>query len=171
MDAFKILTFLPLLFYGIALSDLLREWKRLLDLKKLYLPYAMFTVILTETALYNVFIYKNIMDNFMGLGYFGYLIYLIPPFLFMLTVNIFTPEKDADTEAYFVKQMPKFFALFGLFIACHFLFDFGESTIVSVFRVIVIAVIIIIGFLQKKWPVYIFFVLWLCSLVLKAGLF
>lgn len=171
MDAFKILTFLPLLFYGIALSDLLKEWKRLLDIKNIFLPYAMFTVILTETALYNVFIYKDIVHQFNGLGYMRYLTYLIPPFLFMLTVNIFTPDKDEETKGHFIKQMPRFFALFGLFVACHFLYDFGESATVSVFRIVVVAMIIIVGFLRKVWPVYVFGVLWLFSLLLKFGLF
>ncbi len=108
MEATEYLAFLPLLIYGIALADLFREWKRFLNLKEIFLPYLIVTIILTETALYNVFSFAGLLKNLEGLTYSSYLLYLAPPFLFMLATSFFTPEEDSDTEEYFMKNMPVF---------------------------------------------------------------
>ena len=97
MDASEYLAFLPMLLYGIALADLFSQWKRLFSPKQLFLPYLLLTIMLTETALYNVFIYAKLLDELKGLSYFGYLKYLIPPFLFMLASNIFTPSSHKES--------------------------------------------------------------------------
>lgn len=165
------LAFLPLLLYGIALADLLSQWKRLFEIKKWFLPYLLFTMMLTETALYNVFIYEDLLHELEHLTYLNYLRYLIPPFLFLLTTNIFTPEDGADTKEYFLKQMPSFLTLFSLFVASHFLFNFDENLAVKVIRIVAIFLIFIIGLSRKTWAMYIIFLLWLIALLVKGNVF
>lgn len=170
MEASEYLAFLPLLIYGIALADLFSQWKRFFNLKEVYIPYLLLTIILTETALYNVFIYAELIDQLAGLSYFSYLLYLIPPFLFMLTANIFTPDKDSDTEEYFLRQMPVFLSLLALFSASHFLYDFNENFPTIVGRMTAILIIIITGISRKIWMFYIVVVLWIFLLFVKGGM-
>ncbi len=169
MDATEYLAFLPLLIYGIALADLFGEWKRLLEPKGLFIPYTIFTIMLTELAVYNVFAYAELVDNMVGLQYYDYLIKLIPPFLFMLSVNAFTPEKGDDTKVYFIKQMPNFFTLLAAFMGTHFFYDFGENKMTIVGRIIGIVVALIAGFSRKIWMTYVIFVIWIIFIYVRSG--
>lgn len=169
MDATEYLAFLPMLIYGIALADLFREWKRFINLKEIFLPYLIVTIILTETALYNVFAFAGLLENLAGQSYSSYLLYLAPPFLFMLATSFFTPEKNSDTEEYFMKNMPVFLTFFALFSASHFLYDFNEPTIFIGIRLFSLVYILLTGILRKKWMVYLLGAIWLFSLFVKGG--
>ena len=115
-------------------------------------------------ALYNVFVYGNLINQLPGINYYTYLRYLLPPFLFILTTYIFTPDKDSDTKDYFMEKMPIFFTLLSLFVACHFLYDFDEGIVPKVGRMVAIILILIAGFYRKLWLVYILFFWWLILL-------
>ena len=169
MSTSEYLAFLPMLIYGIALADLFRQWSRFLNLKEIFLPYLLLTVILTETALYNVFLYAGLLDQLEGLTYASYLVYLVPPFLFLLTTIFFTPGEDADTEDYFVKYMPVFLSLFALFIASHFLYEFNEQNTIIAIRIFAILLTLLTGILRKRWMVYLLGVLWFLSLFTKGA--
>ena len=170
MEATEYLAFLPLFIYGIALADLFREWKRFLNLKEIFLPYLIVTIILTETALYNVFAFAGLLENLKGQTYSSYLLYLAPPFLFMLATSFFTPEENSDTEGYFMKNMPVFLTFFALFTASHFLYDFNEPTIFIGIRLFSLVYILLTGILRKKWMVYLLGVIWFFSLFVKSGM-
>jgi hypothetical protein len=168
MDSSEYLAFIPLLLYGIGLADILSEWKRLFDPKEWYLPYSAFTIVLTETAIYNVFIYMNLIEQFGGQSYLDYLLMLLPPFLFLLTTSAFTPDKESGTREYFIRRMPVFFSLLALFVASHFLYDFDETFYMKMTRLLVIVIIIIIGFTRKIWLIYLLVVLWAMIFVVKS---
>ena len=170
MQTSEYFAFLPLLLYGIALADLFSQWKRFFNPKKWFLPYLLFTIILTETALYNVYIYAELVDQLAGLSYYNYLFYLIPPFLFLITTYIFTPDQDSDTEEYFLKQMPVFLSLLALFAASHFLYNFNENFPTIVGRSIAILVILVTGISRKIWMFYIVVALWFFLLFVKGGM-
>ncbi|MEN8251055.1 MAG: hypothetical protein ABFS32_19130 [Bacteroidota bacterium] len=170
MAASEYLAFLPLLIYGIALADLFSEWKRLFNPKGLFIPYSLFTIILTEIAVYNVFVFAELLSELDGITYYNYLSYLLPPFIFLLTVNIYTPEKDTDTKTYFIKQMPVFFTLMALFSASHFLYDFSENTGTLIIRLVSIAMFAITGFSRKVWMTYALAVVWLILLIFRIGI-
>ena len=169
MDAAEYLAFLPLLFYGIALSDLVSEWKRFIDWHKLFAPYAILTVVFTESALYNVFIFAEVINDLEGLSYINYIIYLIPSFLFMFMVNIFTPTEGADTEEYFRKQRFLVCFLFSAFILSHFLFEFNEFARADIIRIVASALLVFIGLHKKNWSIYLLFVVWLVMWVEKSN--
>jgi hypothetical protein len=162
------LAFIPLLLYGIGLADLLAEWKRMFDPKSLFVPYILVTIMLTETAVFNVFSYLNIVNAMENIGYMQYLWYLVSPFLFLVTVNSFTPEKEADTKEYFQSRMPIFMSLVAAFVGSHFLYG-GEFDRLGVARLIFIALFIAIAYFKKLWMIYVLFALWLAAFVLKAS--
>jgi hypothetical protein len=161
MDSSEYLAFIPLLIYGLALADLFSEWKRLFDRKQWFFPYLLLTIIFTEVGIYNVFIYVKLVQQLVGQTYYSYLTYLLPPFLFMMTINAFTPEKGSVTKTYFLKNMPIFLSLFSVFIACHFLFSFDETYVTIIGRIIAIIFIVITGFTKKLWMVYFISVIWM----------
>lgn len=167
MSATDYLSFLPLLIYGIAIADLFSHWKRLFDIKTFFLPYALFTIMLTEVALYNVFIYAELIRDLEGLAYGQYLIYLLPPFLFMMVANVFTPDKGEETRAYFLKQRPLLFSLLSVFIATHYLYDFNEEPFVIYARLVFVVLILASGFVKKIWPSYVIFAFWLLSIFVR----
>ena len=168
MEASEYLAFVPLLIYGIGLADLLSEWKRLFDPKEWYLPYSLFTIMLTEVAVYNIFIYRQLIEQLPGKSYAGYLLFLIPPFLFMLATVSFTPDKESSTKEYFIKRMPVFFFLLALFIGSHFLFTFHESPFVLINRIAIVVILLITGFTRKIWLIYIVALMWLVTFILKT---
>ncbi|MFO7669494.1 MAG: hypothetical protein R6W31_07530 [Bacteroidales bacterium] len=168
MDITEYLAFLPMLIYGIALADLFGQWKRFLRPKKIFLPYIILTIILTETAIYNVFVFAGLLEELAGQTYYSYLKYLIPPFLFMISVNSFTPDDESDTEEYFMKNMPLFFTLFALFAASHFFYDFDEKITVLVIRIIGILIIFLTGLFRKKWMINLVYVLWILMLIARG---
>jgi hypothetical protein len=170
MDVTEYLAFLPLLIYGIALTDMFGEWKRLFEPKNMYLPYTLFTIVLTEIAVYNVFIYAAQVSQLNGIAYLDYLIKLIPPFLFMLTVNAFTPDKGADTKDYFEKQMPNFCVMMAVFMGTRFFYDFGESQVLVYGRILSMFLILITGLTRKIWMVYVLVTVWFSLIFLRSGL-
>ncbi|MCT4587958.1 MAG: hypothetical protein N4A71_09065 [Carboxylicivirga sp.] len=170
MDVTEYLAFLPLLIYGIALADLFGEWKRLLEPKGLYLPYILFTIVLTEIAVYNVFVYAELVSHLSGIKYYDYMVKLLPPFLFMLTVNAFTPDKGADTKTYFDKQMPNFCVMMAVFMGTRFFYDFGESQITIIGRIVSMALTLLAGFTRKVWLTYVLVVVWFIFIFSRSGL-
>jgi len=168
MDATEYLAFIPLLLYGIGLADLLSEWKRLFVTKDWYLPYALLTIILTETALYNVFIYIHLVEQMPGQSYLNYLLYLIPPFLFLMATSVFTPDQESETKEYFIRRMPVFFTLLALFIASHFLYGFNEPALIVIGRAVTIVLIITFGNMRKVWVVYVLAAVWFLLFFVKG---
>jgi hypothetical protein len=160
MDSSEYLAFIPLLIYGLALADLFSEWKRLFDKEQWFFPYLLLTIIFTEVGIYNVFIYVKLVHQLVGQTYISYLSYLLPPFLFMMTINSFTPDKGSVTKDYFIKNMPIFLSLFTVFIACHFLFSFDETFLTISGRIIAMFFIFLTGITRKLWMVYVLTILW-----------
>ncbi len=170
MDPAEYLSFLPLLIYGIAIADLLSQWKRLFISKDFFLPYSLLTIVLTEVALYNVFIYVDVVNKLVGLSYFHYLLYLCPPFLFMLATNVFTPDKRTGTKEYFMRTMPKVFILLALFVSSQFLFNIPDNIYLFSLRILFVVLILITGMTKKLWLFYVMVALWLFAIFLREYL-
>jgi len=170
MDTAEYMAFVPLLIFGIALAELLGQWKRLFDLERLYWPYVLMTLMLTENGVYNVFIYLKLVDKMESLSYFGYLGFLLPPFLFMLTVNAFTPDEGADTETYFKGRLRMFFFLSTLFILSHFLYDYDLSRQSNIGRIVAILLFSGGAAFRKVWMVHVLFALWLVTFVVRGNI-
>ena len=94
---------------------------------------------------------------------------VILSFIFMIAVNIFTPEKEDETETYFKENMPMFFILMAFFVASHFFFRYEESGLMFFGRIIIIIWLLLIGILRRIWMVYVFVALWLFLLISRLS--
>ncbi len=138
MSTTEFLAFIPLLIYGLGLTLLLGEWKRVFDRSEVFLPYTLMTLFLTEIMVYNVFIYERLIEQLAGLSYLHYLVFLISPILFYLAVLVFTPEPGDKTKEHFINRMPLFYVLIALLTATNFFYKLEESIYVSISRVVFI---------------------------------
>ena len=170
MDPSEYLAFIPLLIYGLAIADLLSEWKRFLNKKHIYLPYIIMTIIFIEVSIYNVFIYINLVNKMQGASYLSYLKFISPPFLFLIMVKSFTPDKDDPTKEYFDKNKLIFFSLFASFIASHYLFNFNENEFSILGRIISICLVVTAGLLKKNWAIYILLISWFLTLLTRLDI-
>jgi hypothetical protein len=170
MSIAEYLAFIPLLLYGLGLSILLGEWKRIFDRSQIFLPYTLMTLSLTEIAVYNVFIYSRILDQMSELNYLEYLLLLISPFLFFLVAHVYTPEPGDDTKEHFIKRMPLVYTLIALVTASNFIYNLDKSLSISIGRIIFIIVVLIAGFTRKIWITYVLILIWLVSLFLRGNI-
>ncbi len=166
MDSSEYLAFIPLLFYGIALADLLGQWRLFFDSKYFYLPYFVTTLLFTEVAVYNVYSYLEVIQDMVGAGYLKYWSFLIQPILFLLAVNALTPESDnKDTEGYFTQRISIVYGLMAAFIFTHFLSGIGTGLPVTFARVAAIVLCLAIAVTRKKWLIYVTIAIWFLSLL------
>lgn len=165
MDAAEYLAFIPLLIYGIALADLLGQWRRFFDPDYFYLPYFLTTVIFTENAIWSVYIYLEVTSQLEGIGYFQYWSYLLQPMLFLVTVSAFTPESETrDTELYFRRRMPVVFGLMAVYIGSHFVAHYGTFSAINVARGLAVVLCIGVAISRRVWLIYVATALWVFSL-------
>ena len=167
MNASEVLANLPLLIYGIAIAELFSQWKRFINFKNVYAPYALMTIVLTEVALYTVFLFAQLVDEIQSMSYRKYLVYLFPCIVFMITVYSFTPEKEDDTEDYFKKNIPVVFGLISIFVASHFLYVFDETRSVIIGRISILALLILTVIFRKIWMIYLFIIVWFVMLFFR----
>jgi hypothetical protein len=170
MSVVEYLVFIPLLIYGMGLTTLLVEWKRLFDPTEIFLPYTLLTLVMTEIAIYNVFIYQRLINQFTGQNYLTYLTFLISPFLFFLVTNIFTPEPGDKTKEHFIKRMPLFYSLIALLVASNFIYMLEESIYANVTRIIFILVLLSAGFTRKIWLTYVVVLMWMISFIIRGSI-
>lgn len=169
MEPSEYLAFIPLLIYGIALADLLGQWRRFFDRDYFYLPYFLTTLIFTEMAIWNVFIYLEVTDRLEGIRYFQYWLYLLQPMLFLIAVSALTPEpENKETEAYFKRRMPIVFGLMALYVGSHLLANYGSMPILDVVRGIAVVLCVITAASRSVWLVYAATLLWVISLFARV---
>ena len=169
MDPAEYLAFVPLLIYGLGLADLFSEWKRFLSKEAFYWPYAITTLILTETGIYNVFIYSELVNRFPGTPYLDYLIDLSLPVVFILITEAFTPDKGEETEKAFQKRKSTVFPLFAVFIGCHFLYAFNEFSYTYLIRIGAILSCLFIAYSKKNWAIYLLLAQWVILFILRIN--
>ena len=123
---------------------------------------------LVEVAVYNVFIYLDLVNFLPDQSYIRYLSYLIPPILFQMVVNVFTPDEGTETRPYFEKNMRLIFTLMAFFVASHFIYSFNEIYVSHYIRILFIFLLLAIAYFRKEWLIYLGIVLWLTGLYLRA---
>ena len=168
MSAAELLSFIPLLLYGVALADLFGQWRRFFDKEYLYWPYVLTTVIFTEIAIWNIYLFLLDVQDIELLSYYDYWTVLLQPILFVLIVHAFTPESEVkDTESYFRKRMTMVFTLFAIYIALHFLPGMTGDPAMNYPRFFGVAICLIIAFTRYIPLVYIFTAIWVISLFFR----
>ena len=168
MSAAELLSFIPLLLYGVALADLFGQWRRFFDKDYLYWPYVFTTIIFTEVAIWNVYLFLVDIQDAELLSYFDYWSFLCQPILFLLIVHAFTPESETkDTATYFKKRITIVFTLFAIYIALHFLPGMGDASELNLPRLLGIVICLVIAFSRYIPLVYVFAVIWVISLFFR----
>jgi hypothetical protein len=170
MDPAEYLAIVPLLIYGIGITDLLGQWKRFFREADQFPLYIIYTIILTEVAIYNVVIYIDLVNVLPEQNYFTYLGFLLPPILFLLVVNIFTPDEGSNTEAYFNENVRLIFILITLFVASHFLYEFDEKHWQGYMRIVFIVLLLSIAIFRKRWIMYLVAVIWFLGFITKGNM-
>jgi len=157
MDSTEYLAFVPLLLYGIALADLLGQWRRFFDK-----DYLMFT----ELAIRNVFLYLEVVRKLDGISYFHYWLELAQPIVFLMMVSALTPDSaESNTKDYFEKRIRIVFALFAVFISSHFLPAYGVTVEMDYARITAVVICVSISVTRRIWLVYVLGVLWFLGLL------
>ena len=170
MNVSEYLAFIPLLFYGISLAELLSQWRRFFDRDYLYWPYFLTTLVFTETAIWNVYLYLDVAGDLTDVTYYKYWLYLTQPMLFLLIVHALTPEGDnKDTEAYFKQRIPIIFGLMAIFIAWHLIPGFSGPADLKYTRIISVVLCFVVAFTRKISIIYIMGIFWLVSLFFREG--
>jgi hypothetical protein len=168
MDPAEYLAFVPLLFYGIALADLIGQWRRFFDRDYFYFPYFLTTIIFTEASVWNVFQYLVVVSHLEGIRYAQYWLYLIQPMLLLLTVSALTPESEnSDTKGYFHERLSLVYGLAAIFVSSHFLSGFASMTSLTYTRIVLIALSFTIALTKKIWLIYLTAVVWFVGLLLR----
>ena len=168
MSAAELLSFIPLLLYGVALADLFGQWRRFFDKDYLYWPYILTTVILTEVAIWNIYLFLVHVQNAELINYYDYWTLLCQPILFVLIVHAFTPESEVkDTESYFKKRITIVFSLLAIYIALHLLPNSTSGFQMDWPRLGGIVICLLIAFTKRISMVYLMVGVWLLSLFFR----
>lgn len=166
MDPAEYLVFIPLLIYGIALADLLGTVRCFFDKEYFYLPYFISTLMFTEIAVWNIFIYLDVTSSLVGISYLRYWGYLLQPMIFLLMVSALTPEKEnIDTEKHFKQRISVVYGLMALFVASHLFTGIGSFTTITYIRIVGAVYCLAIAITRKIWLIYVAVGIWLLSLL------
>lgn len=168
MDPAEYLAFIPLLIYGIGISELLSQWRRFFERKDQDALYIITTVMLIEVAIYNVFIYLDLVDDMPRHSYIRYLSFLVPPILFQMLANVFTPDEGDNTRDYFNRNMRLIFTMWALFVASHFIYTFNENYASHYLRIVFVIILVAVALFRKTWIIYLGIALWAASFFIRA---
>lgn len=170
MDVIEYQLFIPLLIYGIALSQLLGEWKRIFDLKNFYAPFLVTVVAFTETAIHNIYHYLAIFTAHRDHSYGSYLLALAAPFLFLLSANALSHDANHDGSVdrdAFRARIPSAYAFMSGFVALHLLPQFRTDKGNFALRIPLIFLLVAVAVTKKEWLIYLIGIFWLAGLAMR----
>lgn len=114
---------LPLLLYGLAISDLVSSWRSFFFSERRYWPYIPTSLLLLEASFWNFYRMNKWMTIDSFENYLSYSPFIITPLVFIVVVAVFTPDKEnEDIKTYFQSNMRIIFGGLAIFVALHFLF-------------------------------------------------
>ena len=163
------LVFIPLLLYGITLSDLLNQSRRFYKKENIYWPFILTVLVFTEVAIWNVYIYLDFANELIGISYRNYWMYLVQPITFLLVVHALIPDKDEMvTEASFRKRMPLVFGFMALYIGIHLVPRVAGVESLNIQRLIAVLVCVVLAISRKPSLVYGLLVFWIVSFFFRG---
>lgn len=144
---------LPLLLYGLAISDLVNSWRSFFIKERRYMPYVLTSLVLLELSFWNFYRMHHWMTEDTFSTYFSYFKVLLPPLVFLLVVAVFTPDHDvSDIRGYFTRNMTIIFTAMAVFTALHFIFEPNTHVVP---RLVGIVILLVTAVLRKPWMVYV----------------
>ena len=172
MDVIEYLLFIPLLIYGIALSQLLAQWKHIFDLRNFHGPFIVTVVAFTETAIQNIYHYLEIFTARDDRSYAAYLLALTGPFLFLLSANSLSSDANRDgtiDREEFRARIPAAYAFMSAFVALHLLPQFRTDAGNLALRIPLILLLIAVAATKKESLIYVIGLFWLVGLVKRLS--
>jgi len=167
MTEVEYLAFVPLLFYGIALSELLGLYKQMLDRESFYLPFALTIAVFTELAVWNVYGYYFHIEKLSTVDYIGYWSFLVQPIILTLTVNSLASDSNcADTKLHFESRMRVTYSLMALFLLSHFA-DATQTEQNHLLRGIGVALCLVVAVTRRTDIIYWLAVIWFISFITR----
>lgn len=168
MDIVEYLLFIPLLIYGIALSDLFGQWKHFMDSSSWYTPYLITLIMVTEIGVHNVFVFFKFSPELSTTTYFAYWLFLFPPLVFLLMVNCLTHVDDySNTETFFTARIKPIFLLLAAFISMHFTPFVQFDHQIWLPRLLAIILCVVYAFWPKNNIFYTLVTVWLVSIAIR----
>ncbi|MBS1543676.1 MAG: hypothetical protein JST14_08590 [Bacteroidetes bacterium] len=158
---------LPLLLYGLGITDLINSWRSFLKPDQRYLPYTLTSILLLDTSFWNFYQLFDWVSEDHFSSYLVYMKILAAPLVFLVVVAIFTPEEStASLKDYFHQNMRPVFALLALFIFLHFTLDPHEYVWQ---RLGAIALLLAISITRKTWLIYLLLGFRVVTLMMAGG--
>ena len=173
VDAVEYLLFIPLLIYGIVLSQLLAQWRRLFDFANWHWPYIVTIVVFTEIAIWNIYTFLDVFAERPTHSYLSYLIDLTLPFTLLLSVNALVKDDNGDglvDPEEFARRMGLSYFLCGCFIGLHLLPQFRIDEGLWQTQLPAIGVAFATAYFKKNWLVYLLGAIWVVSIVQRVGI-
>lgn len=169
MDIIEFLLFIPLLIYGIALSQLLGQWKRFFDIENFHGPFVVTVIAFTEVAVSNIYSFLEIFTARDDHSYLSYLLDLSGPFLLLLAVNALVKDDNHDgivDRDEFHGRMRLTYGFMAAFVAHHLIPGFRADDGILWLRLPAIVVMLAIAITRKEWIVYVLGLIWLVGFIL-----
>ena len=154
MSKDEFFAFMPLLMYGIAVSELMIHWRDYLKPGRRYWPHLIFGIILLELAFSNFYFLYDDLDK-LFVNYLSFLARLTPPLVFLLLVSAYTPEENVNVKTYFNDKMRTVFLLLSFFIFLNMIMDLGWNELTFI-RVSAIAMCLLVAWFNSKTIFWIF---------------
>lgn len=166
MSTIEYLAFIPLLLFGLAISDIINHWRSYLRKDNFYLPYVLSALMILESAIVTVYEYLQLLGELKNTNYAHYLLILIPPMLFLALTKVLTPDSGRNTEEYLKSNTRVIFTLAAAFTASHWFYDFQpENMLLTVTRIANISLLLIIAVTRNIRLVYLLFGLYLIMFI------
>lgn len=168
MSKDEFFAFMPLLLYGIAVSEIVMHWRDYLRKERRYWPHLVTGLILLDLAFVN-FYYLYDSLNLLFENYVKFLYRLLPPLVLLLTVSAFTPERESNVKQYFIDKMPTVFTLLAIFIGLNTLDEFGYNFI-TLIRLAAIIVCLLLALTRKVWLIFLWVTLRISIFVVESAM-
>jgi hypothetical protein len=152
MSKDEFFAFMPLLIYGIAISELVMHWRDYLKSDRRYWPHLISGLFTLEVVFLNFYFLYDKLDLLFE-NYYAFLFRLTSPLVMLLAVSVYTPEPEKSVKAYFLDKMPTFFSLLALFITLNMLQELVFNSFLII-RLITIAICLLIAYTKKVWLIY-----------------
>ena len=162
MSKDEFFAFMPLLFYGIAVSEIIMHWRDYLKKERRYWPHLITGLILLELAFLNFYYLYDELDE-LFVNYNQFLFQLSAPLVFLLTVSVYTPENDGDVKEYFKKRTPMIFSLLAIFVGIHIIKE-PNLLFINLVRLSAVLTCVLIAVTKNYW----FLTIWI---LIRSALF
>jgi len=157
MSKDEFFAFMPLLIYGIAVSELIMHWRDYLKEDRRYWPHLITGFILLELAFVNFYyLYDTLEDWFQSYPHF--LLRLSSPIIFLLTVSVYTPEREKNVKEYFIANSSVIYTLLSLFILINVVTEF-DFNFINLIRTIAIIICMLIALTKKFWLIWLWVII------------